>query len=215
MRIKVCGITNLEDAEAAQRLGAWGIGLNHHPGSPRVVDPDAAAGIGAALKRRLEVVGVFVNAPLREVERAVDSGQLTMVQLHGDEGPAYCAEVARRTGAKVIKAFQVRSGADVQAAGAYRTDFHLFDAHSLVKRGGTGETFDWDLAATHGRDIPLMLAGGLRPDNVAEAIEIVRPFAVDVTSGVEAEPGRKDPALLEEFFAAANSVDAPTQTTAT
>ena len=215
MRIKVCGITNIEDAEAAQRLGAWAVGLNHHPESPRLVEPGVAAEIGAALKRQCEVVGIFVNAPLREIERAVDTEELTTVQLHGDEGPAYCAEIARRTGAKVIKAFQVRSGADVQAATAYRTDYHLFDAHSVVARGGTGETFDWGLAASHDRDIPLMLAGGLRPDNVAEAIEIVRPFAVDVTSGVEAEPGRKDPALVEQFFAAANSLEAPTGTPAT
>jgi phosphoribosylanthranilate isomerase len=209
MRIKVCGITNLEDAEAAQGLGAWGVGLNHHPESPRFVDPAVAAEIGAALKRRCEIVGIFVNAPLREVERAAESAQLTMAQLHGDEGPAYCAEVARRTGAKVIKAFQIRSGADIQAAAAYRTDFHLFDAHGKGRRGGTGESFDWEIAAQRESDIPLMLAGGLRPGNVAEAIEVVRPFAVDVTSGVEAEPGRKDSALLEEFFAAANSVEAP------
>jgi phosphoribosylanthranilate isomerase len=214
MRIKVCGITNLDDAEAAQRLGAWAVGLNHHPESPRLVVPETAAEIGAALKRQCEVVGIFVNAPLRDVERAAETEQLTMVQLHGDEGPAYCAEVARRTGCKVIKAFQIRSGADVQAAGPFRTDFHLFDAHATDRRGGTGESFDWALAATHDSEIPLMLAGGLRPGNVAEAIEVVRPFAVDVTSGVEAEPGRKDPALLEEFFAAANSVEAPTGSTA-
>ena len=214
MRIKICGITNLEDAEAAQLLGAWAVGLNHHPESPRLVEPGVAAEIGAALKRRCEVVGVFVNAPLQEIERAVEAEQLTMVQLHGDEGPAFCAEVARRTGAKVIKAFQVRSGADVQAAEAFRTDFHLFDAHHPAKRGGTGETFDWEIAAARDSEIPLMLAGGLRPGNVAEAIEVVRPFGVDVTSGVEAEPGRKDPALLEQFFAAANSVEAPAETTA-
>jgi phosphoribosylanthranilate isomerase len=209
MRIKICGITNLDDAEASVGHGAWGIGLNHHPESPRHIAPEVAAEIGAALKRRCEVVGIFVNAPLREVERAAENVQLTMVQLHGDEGPAYCAEVARRTGAKVIKAFRVRSGADVQAAMPYRTDFHLFDAHSSGKRGGTGETFDWEIAAAHDSEIPLMLAGGLNPSNVAEAIEIVHPFAVDVTSGVEAEPGRKDPGLLEEFFAAANSAEAP------
>ena len=213
MRIKVCGITSLGDAEAALQLGAWGVGLNHHPESPRLIETGVAAEIGAALKRRCEVVGIFVNAPLREVEAAVEAEQLTMVQLHGDEGPAYCAEIARRSGAKVIKAFRVRSGADVQAASAYRTNFHLFDAHSTAKRGGTGETFDWGLAAMHQGDIPLMLAGGLNPGNVAEAIEIVRPFAVDVTSGVEAEPGRKDHALLEEFFAAANSAEAPTPST--
>jgi phosphoribosylanthranilate isomerase len=206
MRIKVCGITNLEDAETAQGLGAWAIGLNHHPESPRFVDPGVAAQVGAALKRRCEVAGIFVNAPLREIERAVEGAQLTLVQLHGDEGPAYCAEVARRTGTKVIKAFRIRSGADVQAAARYRTDFHLYDAHAGGKRGGTGETFDWELARAHDPSVPLILAGGLRPGNVAEAIEIARPFAVDVTTGVEAEPGRKDPRLLEEFFAAANSV---------
>ena len=194
MRIKVCGITNLDDAEAAQRLGAWAIGLNHWEGSPR----------------RCEVVGIFVNAPLRVIEQAVEGEQLTMVQLHGDEGPAYCAEVARRTGAKVIKAFGVRSAADVKATARYRTDFHLLDARAEGRRGGTGETFDWELAAAHDPAIPLMVAGGLRPGNVAEAIEIARPYAVDVTSGVEAEPGRKDPALLERFFTAANSAEVPT-----
>jgi phosphoribosylanthranilate isomerase len=207
MRIKVCGISTLEDAEDAQRLGAWGIGLNHHPESPRFVASDVAAEIGTALKRRCEMVGIFVNAPLRDVERAVEEAQLTMVQLHGDEGPAYCAEIARRTGAKVIKAFPVRSNADIQASAPYRTDFHLFDAHARDRRGGTGQTFDWELVRGHDPSIPVMVAGGLRPGNVAEAIEIARPYAVDVTSGVEAEPGRKDPRLLEEFFDAANSAE--------
>jgi phosphoribosylanthranilate isomerase len=214
MRIKVCGITNLEDAEAAHRLGAWAVGLNHHPESPRFVDPGVAAEIGAVLKRQCEIAGIFVNAPLREVERAVESAQLTMVQLHGDEGPAYCAEVARRTGAKVAKAFRVKSAADVKATAPYRTDFHLLDAHARGRRGGTGETFDWELARRHDPAIPLIVAGGLRPENVAEAIEVVRPYAVDVTSGVEAEPGRKDPQLLEEFFAAANSVETATESAA-
>lgn len=205
MRIKICGITNLEDAEAAQRLGAWAIGLNHHPESPRFVAPDVAAEIGAALKRRCEVAGVFVNAPLDEIERAAESAQLTMLQLHGDEGPAFCSEAGRRTGCKVIKALPVRSRADVQAAETYRTDYHLLDAHRPGQRGGTGESFDWVLAASHARAIPMILAGGLRPDNVAEAIATAHPFAVDVASGVEAEPGRKDHALLGSFFEAVES----------
>lgn len=207
MRIKICGITNLDDAEAAQRLGAWAIGLNHHPESPRFVAPDVAAEIGAALKRRCEVAGVFVNAPLGEIERAAESAQLTMLQLHGDEGPAFCAEAGRRTGCKVIKALRVHSGADVQAAQTYRTDFHLLDAHRPGQRGGTGESFDWELAAAHGPAIPLILAGGLNPGNVAEAIVAVHPFAVDVASGVEAEPGRKDPAKLEAFFDQVRAAD--------
>ena len=214
MRIKVCGITNLEDAEAAQRLGAWAIGLNHHPESPRFVAPDVAAEIGAALKRRCEVAGVFVNAPLDELERAAEGEQLTMLQLHGDEGPAYCAEAARRTGCKLVKAIRVRSAADVRGAAVYRTDYHLFDAYRRDLPGGTGESFDWELAAARDSGIPLILAGGLRPENVGEAIEIAQPFAVDVTSGVESEPGRKDAERLAEFFERARAAT-PTGSPAT
>jgi len=199
-RVKICGITNLEDAEEAVRLGAWAIGLNHHPASPRMCPPDAAAEIGAALKRRCEVVGVFVNSSLDAVARAADEEQLTMLQLHGDEGPAFCAEAARRTGCKLIKALRVRSAADVQAAEAFRTDFHMLDAHRPGMPGGTGESFDWELAASRRSEVPLILAGGLTPDNVSEAIGVVRPFAVDVASGVEASPRRKDPVLLAAFF---------------
>lgn len=200
MRVKICGITNLEDAEEAVGLGAWAIGLNHHPESPRLVASDVAAEIGAALKRRCEVAGVFVNSTLDEVARAATEEQLTMLQLHGDEGPAFCAEAARRTGCKVIKAVRVRSAADIQAAEAFRTDFHMLDAHRGGTPGGTGESFDWELATSRRSDVPLILAGGLTPANVVEAIGVADPYAVDVASGVEAEPGRKDPALLAAFF---------------
>ena len=202
-RVKICGITNLEDAEEAARGGAWAIGLNHHPESRRFVDPDVAVQIGAALKRRCEVAGVFVNPTLDQVAGAADEEQLTMLQLHGDEGPAFCAEAARRTGCKVIKALRVRSAADVRAAEAYRTDFHLFDAHRPGVPGGTGESFDWELAANRNSRVPMILAGGLDPDNVGEAIAVGHPYAVDVTSGVEAEPGRKDPKLLAAFLESA------------
>jgi phosphoribosylanthranilate isomerase len=204
MRIKVCGITTLEDAEEAQRLGAWGIGLNHHPESPRFVARDVAAEIGTALKRRCEMVGIFVNAPLREVERAVEEAQLTMVQLHGDEGPAYCAEIARRTGAKVIKAARVSGASDLQSLERFRTDFHLLDTKVEGKRGGSGESWDWSLAAQRRSKVPAILSGGLTADNVADGIAQVRPYAVDVASGVEAEPGVKDPAKLEAFMAVAS-----------
>jgi phosphoribosylanthranilate isomerase len=208
-RVKICGITNLEDAERAVRLGAWAVGINHHPESPRYTEPGVAAEIGAALKRRCEVAGVFVNATLDEIARAADEEQLSMLQLHGDEGPAFCAEAARRTGCKVIKAFRVRSAAEVRAAEAYRTDFHMLDAHRPGTPGGTGESFDWALAAERRSEIPLILAGGLNPENVGEAIDVAHPYAVDVASGVQASPRRKDPTLVAAFFEAARGQARP------
>jgi phosphoribosylanthranilate isomerase len=157
------------------------------------------------MRRRTEVAGVFVNPTLEEVAEAVEAEYLTMVQLSGDEGPAFCTEVARRTGAKVAKAIHVASAADLHAAEVFRTDYHLFDARRPGSWGGTGQTFDWELLARHHSGVPALLAGGLRPDNVAEAIRITRPYGVDVVSGVESEPGRKDPAKLAAFFEAARS----------
>ena len=151
---------------------------------------------------------MFVNAPLDEIAHAVEDEGLTLVQLHGDEGPGFCREVARRTGAGVIKAFRVRSGAEIRGARAFRVDYHLMDAHRPGLHGGTGESFDWELLAGRRSKVPMILAGGLTPDNVAEAIGSVRPWAVDVASGVEAEPGRKDPDLLAAFFDSARSATA-------
>ncbi len=203
MRVKICGLTNLDDAAEAVRLGAWALGLIHFHGSPRKVEPEAAAEIGAAFRRKCEVVGVFVNPTLEEVDRAVEDAGLTMVQLNGAEGVQFCSEVARRTGVKVIKAIHVASAADVHAAEAYRTDFHLFDRRGKDLWGGTGESFDWELLRGHVSEVPALLAGGLRPQNVAAAIDVVHPYAVDVASGVEAEPGRKDHAAMAAFFEAA------------
>jgi phosphoribosylanthranilate isomerase len=208
MRVKFCGITNLDDAREAARLGAWAIGLNHYPPSPRFCEPDAAVEISAALRRRLEVVGVFVNPTLDEVAAAAENESLTMVQLHGAEGPAFCREAARRTGCKVIKAIRVHSTADVRGAEAFRTDFHLMDAHRPGSHGGTGESFDWELLADRSSEVPLILAGGLTPENVDEAIAVAHPFAVDVASGVEAEPGVKDHTLMAAFAERARAVPA-------
>jgi phosphoribosylanthranilate isomerase len=205
MRIKICGNTNLDDARAAADLGAWAVSLIHHPESPRHVGSDVAAEIGAALKRRCEVAGVFVDAPLDEIVRAAADEQLTIVQLHGDQGPSFCREVRRRTGAKVIKAFRVRSFAEIRGAEAFRTDLHLFDAHRRGTPGGTGESFDWELLRGRRSKIPFLLAGGLTPENVGKAIAAANPWGVDVVSGVEAEPGRKDLERLEAFFEAARS----------
>lgn len=204
-RIKFCGITRLEDAELAVSAGAWAIGLIFWPGSPRRCDPEAAAGIGAAMKRRLEVVGVFVNPTLDELSARAEEVGLSMIQLHGEEGPAFCAEAGRRTGCKVIKAVRVRSGADIQALSSFHTDFHLLDSFAPGLPGGTGETFAWEIARAHRGRAPVILSGGLTPDNVPDAIAAVRPFAVDVASGVEAQPGVKDPDKLEAFAAAVRS----------
>jgi phosphoribosylanthranilate isomerase len=209
-RVKICGITNLDDAEHAAALGAWAVGLIFYPPSPRRCRLDAAERIAAALRRRTDVCGVFVNEKLDRVVELADRVGLTMLQLHGDEGPAYCAEAARRTGLKVAKARGISTRADLAALGTYHTDFHLLDARTDDLRGGTGETFDWSLVAQRSSPEPAIVSGGLRPENVAEAIAVVRPFGVDVASGVEAEPGRKDPARLEAFFAAVRGAPAET-----
>jgi phosphoribosylanthranilate isomerase len=205
VRVKICGITNLDDAAEAVRLGAWAIGLIHFPESPRAVEAAEAVRIAAAFRRKCEVVGVFVNPELDEVAKAVEDEGLTMVQLNGEEGSSFCAEVARKAGVKVIKAVHVSSAADVHAAEAFRTDFHLFDKGAKGLFGGTGETFDWGLLRERRSEVPAIVAGGLKPDNVAEAIAITHPFAVDVASGVEAEPGRKDHAAMTAFFEAAQA----------
>jgi phosphoribosylanthranilate isomerase len=204
VRVKVCGITRHEDAELAVSLGAWAIGLIFHEPSPRKVELDTAAAIGAEYKRQAEVVGVFVNRELGEVAEIADACSLTMLQLHGDEGPVYCDEIRRRTGLKIMKAARVRDAASLQALNAFRqVDFHLVDAHHPDLFGGTGETFDWELLRARRSKVPLVLSGGLTPDNVGDAIRATYPFAVDTASGTEAAPGVKDPAKLEAFFRAA------------
>jgi phosphoribosylanthranilate isomerase len=209
-KLKFCGITTLDDARLAADAGAWAIGLIFWAGSPRRCDPAVATEIATAMKRRVEIVGVFVNPPLDELALTADSVGLTMVQLHGDEGPSFCAEAARRTGCRVIKAARVRSGADIQALVPFHTDYHLLDSHVAGHRGGSGESFEWGLARAHRGTVPVILSGGLRADNVAKAIATVHPFAVDVASGVEAAPGRKDPAKLRAFAEAVRSAGALT-----
>lgn len=206
-RVKICGLTELGDAHQAVELGAWALGMIFWPESPRACSIEQAEAIGAQLHRRAELAGVFVNAPLDEVAATADVCRFSMLQLHGDEGPAYCQEAARRTGCRVIKAARVRDAAQVQALRAYHTDFHLLDAHSPKAPGGTGESFDWELARLHSGAPPVILSGGLTPGNVGQAIEAARPFAVDTASGTEAEPGRKDPDKLTAFFRAVQAAD--------
>ena len=201
-RVKICGITNLEDAHHAVESGAWALGMIFWPQSARACPAEQAEAIGAQLHRRVELAGVFVNATLDEVATTADVCRFTLLQLHGDEGPAYCQEAARRTGCRVIKAARVHDAAHVQALRAYMTDFHLLDAHSPKAPGGTGESFDWELARLHPHTPPVILSGGLTPDNVGQGIAVAGPFAVDSASGTEAEPGRKDPAKVTAFFQA-------------
>ena len=206
-RVKVCGITNTGDAQRAADLGAWAIGLIFHEPSPRACALPNAEEIGRRFKRASpEVTGVFVNRPLDEVAAIADACSLSMLQLHGDEGPAYCDEAARRTGCRIMKAVQVRDQSSLTALRTYHVDYHLLDAHHPELRGGTGETFDWELFGGR-RGVPVVLSGGLTPDNVGEGIAATRPFAVDSASGTEAEPGKKDPAKLKAFFRAVAQAD--------
>jgi phosphoribosylanthranilate isomerase len=207
-KVKICGITNLADAELAVELGAWALGMVFYEDSPRRCSLQEAQRIAAALHRKVELCGVFVNDPLERVVQMSEDLGLTMVQLHGDEGPVFCGEVPRRTGARVVKAAQVAGPGDVRDLERYHVDFHLLDARAQAPekralRGGTGETFDWTLLRARESKVPLILSGGLSADNVAEAITLTQPFAVDSASGTEKAPGQKDPEKLKGFFAAA------------
>jgi phosphoribosylanthranilate isomerase len=209
VHVKICGITRPEDAELAVSLGAWAIGLIFHEPSPRAVDVTTAADIGSEYKRVAEVAGVFVNRPLEEVAELADVCSLSILQLHGDEGPVYADELRRRTGLKIMKAARVRDAASLQALNAFRyVDYHLVDAHHPDLFGGTGETFDWELLRGRRSKVPLVLSGGLTPDNVADAIRAAHPWGVDSASGTEASPGVKDPAKVQAFIRAAELVPA-------
>jgi phosphoribosylanthranilate isomerase len=206
-KVKICGITRPEDAELAVSLGAWALGFILWPSSKRAADPGVAAGICRALRRRpVELVGVFVNQPLDEIEGYADALGLSYVQLHGDEGPAFCSAVAQRTGAKVIKAARIHHAADLRDLERFHTDLHLLDTAAPGLRGGSGQTWDWSLLASRRSHTPFLLSGGLTPDNVGEAIAATHPWGVDVASGTEASPGVKDPQKLEAFFAAVNGI---------
>ncbi len=199
-RIKFCGITSVADAELAVANGAWAVGLILWPESKRACDPGEGIRISNAVRRKVEVAGVFVNQSLDEIAALVDMLQLSMVQLHGEEGPAFATEVRRRTGAKVIKAQSIRLASDVLKVQAFHAiDYHLLDTYREGQRGGTGETFDWRMLDRRSTDVPLILSGGLTVENIAEGIAAAAPFAVDVASGTEASPGVKDPIKMKAF----------------
>ncbi len=204
-KVKVCGLTNLADAELAVGLGAWALGMIFFADSPRRCSTAQALEIVTAMRRRVELCGVFVNAPLETIVHDSEELGLTMVQLHGDEGPSFCAEVRRRTGARVIKAAQVSGSGDIRDLERFHVEFHLLDARSRAvarqgMRGGTGETFDWGLLQARRSNVPLILSGGLTGENVAEAISVTNPYAVDSASGTESAPGHKDPVKMRALF---------------
>jgi phosphoribosylanthranilate isomerase len=207
VRVKVCGITRLEDAEIAADLGAFAIGFIFWPTSPRFVDADRARAIVRALPPFVIPVGVFVDQPLDDVNRIADAVGLGAVQLHGHETFSYCNEIHRR----VIRAVGLRETMDARLAEEWPPSITLLlDAYDPEKRGGTGRPVDWTVAAAVASKRPTILSGGLRPENVAAAITTVRPYAIDVSSGVEVHPGVKDPHRLRAFFEAVSEIGAGT-----
>lgn len=205
-RVKICGITRVEDALLAVDLGATALGFICWPASPRFIDPDRARAIVERLPPLVTTIGVFVNQPLEVVETVTAQVPLRAVQLHGSETPAFCAAV----GVPVIKSIAVPNGAAdrvFEVARRYPEVTLLLDAYDPVRVGGTGRTIDWSVAARLGKARNIVLSGGLSPENVREAIAMVRPYAVDVSSGVEAAPGIKDPDRLRALFAAIDSTD--------
>ena len=203
-RIKICGITRPEDARVAVANGADAIGLVFYPGSPRAVSVEQAREIAAAVGPFVTLVALFVDERAEQVNAVLEALPIGLLQFHGDESASFCGQFARPW----IKALRVRPGTDIPAqAEAYAGSRGLLlDAWQEGVPGGTGKTFDWSLAQA-GCSVPLVLAGGLHAGNVAQAIAMVRPFAVDVSGGVEASPGIKDPGRIEDFVAAVRAAD--------
>ncbi|HVY69213.1 MAG TPA: phosphoribosylanthranilate isomerase [Verrucomicrobiae bacterium] len=206
VRVKICGITSEADALKAVEAGADALGFMFYEGSPRNLSVDTAAGIIHALPPFVARVGVFVNASLEIIQGAATAG-LDTVQLHGDETPEFCRQVALATPLKVVKALRVRDGSSLAVLPSYTTSAWLLDSYVPGQLGGTGARFNWDLACDAvGLGRPVILAGGLNPKNAAEAARQVRPFALDVSSGVELSPGKKDANKVRDFIAAVRGV---------
>lgn len=196
--VKICGITNLDDALAAVAFGADALGFNFYKPSPRYITPQDAREIIEQLPKSLLTVGVFVNEESEDVRKIAKEAGLRALQLHGDESPEYCRELA---GYYVIKTFAVSEGFDIQAAHEYRVDAVMLDTKHNSLRGGTGQVFDWSVAQQVALTIPkLFLAGGLSPENIKNAVEIVRPFAVDACSALEDRPGKKNHERMHVFI---------------
>jgi phosphoribosylanthranilate isomerase len=202
-QVKICGITSVADAQAAAEAGADLIGLMFYEGSPRHISLATAAEISRSLSPFVQRVGVFVNPSEELVLRAIGECGLNLLQFHGDESSDFCTQF----GLMSLKALRVRDAESLRQLEHFNTDAFLLDAYSKSGLGGTGETFNWDLAvAAQKFGKPIFLAGGLTPENIADAVRKVRPFAVDVSSGVESSPGKKDAAKVRAFIQAAKAV---------
>ena len=201
VKVKICGITNLEDAIMAVEAGADALGFVFFQGSARFISPAQAAALICRLPPFVQTVGLFVNEELATVNAVADQCRLDIVQLHGEESPDYCHAIRRR----IIKAFRVKDAASLDTISDYRVAACLLDAWSPAAYGGTGTTFNWEIAAHAAASRPIILAGGLTPENVVEAIISVKPYAVDVSSGVEIAPGKKDAGLVSRFIRATRS----------
>ncbi|MBU5612358.1 phosphoribosylanthranilate isomerase [Geomonas azotofigens] len=195
-KVKICGITSVDDALMAVDAGADALGFVFFDKSPRFIGEEAAQKIIAKLPPFVQVVGLFVNADINVVNSTADCCGLDIVQLHGEESPEYCRLVNRR----VMKAFRVRGPESLTPLSEYHVSAYLLDAYSPHAYGGTGEVFDWDCAVAAKEQGRIVLAGGLTPDNIAEAVLRVGPYGVDVSSGVEASPGKKDPDKVRRFI---------------
>jgi phosphoribosylanthranilate isomerase len=203
MEIKICGITNLEDALNAYAFGADAIGLIFYTKSPRYVTPDMARNITENLPRNIARVGVFVNHDIQAVRDIYEFCRLDLIQLHGDESPEYCRQFPESV---LIKAFSPGSDEDLSDMKNYPVKAILIDSRNAGLYGGTGKTCNWELASKIGTIPPLILSGGLNPDNILEAIEAVVPHAVDVNSGVEVSPRKKDPDKMKLVIELAHRV---------
>jgi phosphoribosylanthranilate isomerase len=201
VKVKICGITNPEDALMAVEAGADALGFVFFPGSPRYISPERAEVIIRRLPPFVQTVGLFINEEPATVNRIADQCGLDLVQLHGEETPEYCTAVKRR----IIKAFRVRDASSLDDMADYRVAACLLDAWSSAAHGGTGTTFNWEIAARAAASQTIILAGGLTPENVAGATATVKPYAVDVSSGVESAPGKKDARLVKAFVVAART----------
>jgi phosphoribosylanthranilate isomerase len=197
VRVKICGITNAKDAELAVEAGADALGFIFVAGTPRYIDPDAAREIVIDLPPLVTPVGVFADHPAKEIEQVIDRCRFRTVQLHGSETPEYCRHLA----VSIIKTFRVRPGGPPPPFEAYHVHAFLLDTFVEGKLGGTGQTFPLEAVSSAKAFGRVIIAGGLTPENVAQVIHKVHPYAVDVSSGVECEPGRKDPHKLRDFIA--------------